>query len=367
MAGARPTVAVVGAGIIGASIAWHLTRAGARVRIVEGAAPGGVATPNSFSWINSNFAFARDYFELRHHSMGEWRRLAGALPQLPVSLSGSLYLPAAGFDLEEFVARNSAWGYRVDLVGRREIEQMEPHLTLPAEMAAHAHDEGAAEAEDVAKLLTEAAVAEGAELLQGTPAEGLVCTDKGVEGVRAGGALIEADEVVVAAGVATPELIADAGYVAPTSAPPGLLVHTKPVSPVLNGLVLADGLHMRQKPSGELLAGRDFQGGTGLDDPEDAAHALMKDMGDAIGTNEALIFERFSVGYRPMPKDGLPIVGRPPGVTGLYVAVMHSGVTLCPAIGAFAAREILSGDRDPLLRPFGPERFEGDAGSGSAT
>jgi glycine/D-amino acid oxidase-like deaminating enzyme len=38
---------------------------------------------------------------------------------------------------------------------------------------------------------------------------------------------------------------------------------------------------------------------------------------------------------------------------GLYVAIMHSGVTLAPAIGRFAAEEILSGQRDPLLALYG--------------
>ena len=42
---------------------------------------------------------------------------------------------------------------------------------------------------------------------------------------------------------------------------------------------------------------------------------------------------------------------------GLYIAVMHSGVTLAPAVGLFAADEILAGRRDPLLAPYGPARF----------
>ena len=44
-------------------------------------------------------------------------------------------------------------------------------------------------------------------------------------------------------------------------------------------------------------------------------------------------------------------------------SVTHAGVTLCPAIGAFATRELLSGERDPLLEPFGPERFDGTGAS----
>ena len=36
---------------------------------------------------------------------------------------------------------------------------------------------------------------------------------------------------------------------------------------------------------------------------------------------------------------------------------MHSGITNAPAVGLFAAREILEGERDELLAPFGMERF----------
>jgi len=42
---------------------------------------------------------------------------------------------------------------------------------------------------------------------------------------------------------------------------------------------------------------------------------------------------------------------------GLYVAVMHSGITLAPVVGLFAAEELLFGRRDPLLQPYGPDRF----------
>ena len=66
---------------------------------------------------------------------------------------------------------------------------------------------------------------------------------------------------------------------------------------------------------------------------------------------------RYSVGYRPTPGDGFPIIGRPADVAGLYLTVMHSGVTNAPAVGAFVAKEVLTGERDALLAPFGLERF----------
>ena len=70
-----------------------------------------------------------------------------------------------------------------------------------------------------------------------------------------------------------------------------------------------------------------------------------------------LALDFHTVGYRPTPADGFPVIGRPAGTGGLYVSVMHSGVTLAPAVGLFAAAEILSGERSGLLSPYGPDRF----------
>jgi glycine/D-amino acid oxidase-like deaminating enzyme len=62
-------------------------------------------------------------------------------------------------------------------------------------------------------------------------------------------------------------------------------------------------------------------------------------------------------GRRPIPQDGRSIVGFAPEVANVYVATTHSGVTLTPLIGAFAAIEIVHGARVEVLAPFRPERF----------
>ena len=64
-----------------------------------------------------------------------------------------------------------------------------------------------------------------------------------------------------------------------------------------------------------------------------------------------------TLGYRPTPRDEYPVIGAASGVDRLYIAVMHSGITNAAATGLFAAREILEGERDELLAPFGLERF----------
>ena len=63
------------------------------------------------------------------------------------------------------------------------------------------------------------------------------------------------------------------------------------------------------------------------------------------------------IGWRPLPLDGLPVLGANPAVPAHYLAVMHSGVTLAPVIGKLVANEILSGQKDPRLSPYRPARF----------
>ncbi len=63
------------------------------------------------------------------------------------------------------------------------------------------------------------------------------------------------------------------------------------------------------------------------------------------------------VGYRPMPLDELPVIGFAEAVSNLYVAVMHSGVTLAPLVGEWAAMEIAHGARIEALERYRPDRF----------
>ena len=63
------------------------------------------------------------------------------------------------------------------------------------------------------------------------------------------------------------------------------------------------------------------------------------------------------VGYRPMPIDELPVIGFCEAAPNLYIALMHSGVTLAPLVGELAALEIVDDARVEMLAPYRPERF----------
>lgn len=356
MAEARHIV-VVGAGIIGASVAWHLTRAGARVTIVEAGGPGGVATPASFAWINASWGNPEPYFRLRTRSMREWTRLAGDCPGIELRWTGGLLWDLPPDQLDSYAREHGAWGYGMRVVDRAGIARIEPKLADPPPKAVHVPEEGAAEPAPAARALVADAVRKGAVLIEATAVRRLVMEGGSVAGIETSAGVIRADAVAVAAGAGTPALAATAGVDVPLATPPGLLVHSRPAGPLLNGLVLAERLHMRQTADGRIVAGSDFGGADPGADAAETARALFEAVQAMLDGGARLGFDRYTVGYRPTPADGFPVIGPAAGVGGLYLAVMHSGITLAPAVGLFAAAELLGGEPEPLLAPYRPARF----------
>ncbi len=349
-------VIVIGAGIIGASIAWHLTRAGAQVTVVSESGAGGVATPNSFAWINASWGNPEIYFRLRTRAMAEWKRLANELPGLPLNWCGGLCWDLPADRLEAYAAEHTSWGYGIERVDAKRAAQIEPNLVEPPEFAVYVAEEGVAEPVAAARALLADAERQGAKITTGAVAA-LVYSEGKVSGVEISGQRIAADEVVIAAGTGAPAIAATAGIKLPIETPPGLIVHSRPYKKLLNGLVHAERLHMRQTAEGRIIAGSDFAGGDPGENPDTTARDLFAAAKAALRGADGLELDFHTVGYRPTPTDGFPIIGREEGVDGLYIAVMHSGITLAPAVGLFATREILDGERDPLLAPYGLERF----------
>ena len=351
-------VIIVGAGIIGASFAYHLARAGADVTVLDANKHvGGVATPNSWAWINASWGNPEDYFRLRHHSMGLWRQLDKAVPGLTVNWCGGLLWDLDDAALKVYVKQQSEWGYGVRLVDGDEASRLEPGLRDVPRLAAHVAEEGVVEPVHAVEILLQAAQALGADVLQGVRAKRLAEDDGRVIGVMTEDGVLEADEVVLAAGVAVNEVLAPFGQRLALDSPAGLLVHTEPVGEMLNGLVMAPRLHVRQTVEGRLVAGTDFGGTDPGSDPEAAALALFNELQSFLKQGDALKLSHHTVGYRPTPPDGVSAIGRVPGLDGLYVCSTHSGITLAPVLGALGTEEILSGDRPELLLPFSPDRL----------
>jgi glycine/D-amino acid oxidase-like deaminating enzyme len=345
-------VLVVGAGIVGASIAWHLARAGARVTVVDAAEPGGVVTRASFGWINASWGNAEPYMRLRMLAMEEWRKLERELPGVPVAWTGGLLWDIPPDQLHAFVAGHRLRGYAIRVVGRTELQRIEPYLAATPAFAAYADDEGAVEPAEAAQALVHAAKARGAAVMANCWVRGLRSAGNCVTGVETETGVIAADDIVVAAGSNTNSLAESAGVAVPLRVSPSLLVWSRPTGPLINGLVLAPEMHIRQARNGRVVAAADFTG-----DPAECAAALFARMQAMIRGGSLLKQQGYAVGNRPIPMDGFPIIGGAPRTGGLYLAVAHSGVTLAPAVGWLAAREILTGERHQVLLPYGLDRF----------
>jgi glycine/D-amino acid oxidase-like deaminating enzyme len=290
--------------------------------------------------------------------MAEWKRLAHDLPGLPLSWCGSLLWDMPRAELDAYAAEHASWGYDIQGVDRTTIARIEPNLLDPPDFALRAAQEGAAEPAAATRLLLADAERRGAQILTKVAVSSLTRTEGAVVGVDTSEGLLAADEVVLAAGVGAPDLAGIAGIMLPITTPPGLIVHSRPVGKLLNGLVLAQRLHMRQTAEGRIIAGADFGGVDPGTEAEETAQALFAALKAMLRDPENLELDFHTTGFRPTPKDGFPIVGRAGDVAGLYLAVMHSGVTLAPAIGLFAAGELLDGASEPLLAPYRLSRFD---------
>src|SRR5215831_17139527 len=236
---------VIGAGVLGASVAARLAEAGAGVTLLEQARPGRAATRSSFAWLNANDKEPRAYHELNHAGMRAWAERAA-------SAAGHARLAAR-------VRRLAGWGYPARLIGAAEAAELEPSLRLPPSLpgAAWFPSEGYLLTERLVNELVGLAVQHGATVLTGEPGRvtGLDAAGGVVRAVRtAAGQVIPADAVVCCAGRWVPGLAALAGaalagaglagtglagttgpvplvpWAAPGAAAPGLVVQAGPVT-----------------------------------------------------------------------------------------------------------------------------------------
>lgn len=367
-------IVVVGAGIVGASIAYHLVKRGAKVVIVEAVRPGAGATDKSFGWINATFSKRpRGYFDLNQLSLAGWRRLETELGgELKVQWGGSVAWASGqseGEDLRQQVRNHQEWGYATHLIEEEEFRRLAPNVA-PGDFSAACHSEfeGAVDPMDALKALLRQVREAGGEVRYPFEVDAFAIDGGRITAVRSGENSLTAESVVLASGVATGRLAALAGVSVRLKESRGVLVHTRPQPKLIDRVVLAPQVHCKQKLDGRVVVGGRVVAGVGTADGERLEHpnaASINEHGQRILREAARVLpgvrgvaiERVTLGERVMPADEYPAIGFAEQCPNLYIAATHSGVTLAPLIGQYAALEILDGARVVSLDPYRPSRF----------
>ena len=373
-------VAVIGAGILGAAIAWRLAQRGFHVSLFDKGQPGHGASSHSFAWINAGAKEPIGYHNLNRRSLEMWPRFAAGIgdhgdpDSVGLRWGGKVSWesgPAAADGLVARVRQLQSWGYPARLIGADELKRLEPALEVgPVAAAEYSPNEGQVEPQMVVDACLRRLREMGCEIHADTEVHGFEQDDDGrIQGLATASGSRDVDTVVIAAGTGTTRLAALAGVNVPQAESPGVVIRTNPLPPLLRNVPvvyappLGDGrreIHLRQCADGRLMIGEGDQESLAEDDTQAHADDLLARARRYLPGLAGAQAVPVPVGWRPMPLDGYPVVGFAAEAANLYVALTHSGVTLAPALSQLAAQEICGGTpADAVLGPYRPQRFAG--------
>lgn len=375
----NPHVVIVGAGIVGATIAFNMSRRHANVTILDGEEPGQQASRVSFAWMNGRDKSPRHYHDLNRRSVDMWSRLERLLGgAVGVTWGGELRWAATQEGADEMNARIQelqSWAYPIRALDESEFREMEPGVEPGTVMAAsYTSIDGHVDPPRVIKACLDRATEAGVTLRTNTKVWGVKMGQTRsrktrVESLDTSAGEIKCDVVVFATGADTTELAATAGIELQHHWTFGATIVTEATSPMFKTAAAVHTprdaepmMNFRQLPDGSMMI-HGGQHGTNSDDSMGRTEEEVRQVFDAakvyLPSLERLNIKEVRRGRRPMPADGLPILGFSQTVPNLYFATMHSGVSLAPLVGEFATTEVLDGARIDILEPYRVERFAG--------
>lgn len=368
-------VGVVGGGIVGASIAMYLARAGASVVLFEKTGPGLGATRNSFAWVNA-FVDDAHYRSLRIQSLLAYRVLD---QKLGLKMVWGGYLNWAGDAKEAEIVRSNArqlegTPYPVRSIRAQELAALDPNVVPgPIADAFYSTIDAHLDPVFVTRRFLDTATAARSRILYPCELSSIDVISNRLRSVSTDRGRFELDRLVVAAGVDTPRVLAMVGFPLTLKHAPGILAHSRSLRPLTRQVHDAPGgISFKQMADGSVV-------GTDSPSPPDIpAHESIRahtgdfpseELRDYHGNRILTRIARFlpatqeaglnhlTLGFRPLPTDEFPIMGRLPDIPDIHVAVTHSGVTLGPIVGKLTAEEVLTGSRADMFAPYRPERF----------
>jgi sarcosine oxidase subunit beta len=368
--GSRDAV-IVGAGIVGAAVAYGLARFGASAAVVAEQAlpPGRGATSRSGGVLRQNHTAACD-IELavrgtRYYH--DWAELVGG--DSGYRRTGFAMLVAEKYTdhlTHNLAAVNAAGGAAV-LLDAKDLVERHPDLQVPPEIAVgYEPDGGYADPVRATLSLLAAAGRLGVDTAEGLPVAELLVSGGRVTGVRTNLGTISAEVVVVCAGAWSASLVRGVGVDVPAQprrigiARAGLAAGRGTLPAAIDDTL---GSYFRPAPDGGLYFGVPLDPEV---DPDREPAAMLAAEADASRSRLAARLPALEtspvvatrVGFDLYTPDKRPAIG-PVGPEGLYLCTGFSGggVKLAPAVGELVAAEITTGSESPVLASYRPQRF----------
>jgi sarcosine oxidase subunit beta len=356
-------VAVVGAGVVGLAVAWHLRRLGVETVVLERDGIGAGASGIQPGGVRQQWGTAVNC-RLARESAGFYGRadeLLGGPVELRFSRCGYLFLAHSEPALERLRANavvQHAAGVPSRIVDAAEAEELVPGLTAADVTGASwcGEDGYVDRPQSVVEAFAREARVERAEV---------VAIAGGSGGWRlslADGGETRAAQVVVAAGVDTAGLLAPLGVDLPIGAEYRWLFLSPPIRErLVEPLVVSAERHFAAKhlADGRVLASDlSAVGGSDADAPRwrEAIRGAIRDLLPAL---EYVDFSVLARGVYDITPDRQAIIGPVGGEDGLWVAAGFSGhgFMLAPAVGRIVADALTGAGDDEALGVLDPARF----------
>ncbi|MCZ4316996.1 FAD-binding oxidoreductase [Comamonadaceae bacterium G21597-S1] len=393
----NPDVIVIGAGVIGASVAWHLAALGARnVLVLERGQIGNGTSSQSSGILRTHYSVIENV-ALARRSWSAFKDFAAYVgdEDAAAGLVRCGYLIAApeGPKLEPLraaLAAQQASGIPVELLTRQQAAERLPICRFDdAALIGFEPEAGFADATLVATSFARAARRRGVRILEGVAVQGLLRDASGrVTGVQTTQGDFHAGVVVSAQNIWATELERWTGITTPVKperhsvlALEGPEAYTYQM-PVYKDLGSPGMLYCRSYGGRQMLVSEGTVGET-LAEPDNEQGDIPMDYVAEVGAQTAERFPSYETaglasswtGVYDVTPDWNPVLGRVPEVPGLVVGFGFSGhgFKLSPAVGRVLAQEALGLPTDVSLAPYALERFRtgqlltGSYGSGAVS
>ena len=371
---------VIGAGVIGSSIAFHLASLGAgRVLVLDRSQIGAGTTAQSSGILRTHYS-VRENVELARRSWQVFERFAEYVGDEEASAGlvpcGYLIAAPEGDKLEALRAAldaQRAMGITVDLLDAAAASARLPICRFDdAALIGFEPEAGFADAYLVATGFARAARRRGVKFIEGVEVHTLMREQSRVAGVDTSQGRFDAPLVISAQNIWAGDIERWTGIATPVRAERHTvlaLAGPQPYSfamPVYKDLGSTGMLYCRSYGGTQMLVSEGIAG-QALETPDNEQGEVSMDHVAAIGAQVAERFPSFETaglasswtGVYDVTPDWNPVLGRLPDVPGLIVAYGFSGhgFKLSPMVGRVLAQEALGLATDVPLAPYAHERF----------